>query len=283
MPTIDLAAGPIDYVDTGGEGPVVVLTHGFPMDHRQWRKVLPKLEGMRCILPTLPLGAHHRPMKPDADLSQAGQARILADLIDALDLEEVTLVMNDWGGPQFLVALDRAQRVARMVMVACEAFDNFPPPQARPAARLCRLPGGTRVLTQLLRTSFFRHSPRAWGAVSRSRIPDDVLDAWFTPALADSAVRRDLRAFATGTPPRRTLLAWTDQLRHFDRPALVVWATDDRMMPREHGARLAELLPQGQLVEIERSGTLVTEDQPDQLACHLRRFICAGSLPEASS
>lgn len=75
MPTVDLPAGPVEYVDTGGDGPVVVLTHGFPMDHRQWRKVLPHLEDMRCILPTLPLGAHRAPMRPGADLSQGDRRR----------------------------------------------------------------------------------------------------------------------------------------------------------------------------------------------------------------
>lgn len=273
MPTVELAAGPVEYVDTGGNGPALVLTHGFPMNHRQWRKVVPLLEGVRCILPTLPLGGHRVPMRPDADLTQAGQARIVADFLDALELRDVTLVMNDWGGPQFLVALGRADRVGRMVLVACEAFDNFPPPQARPAVFLARAPGGTWLLMQLLRTSFFRHGRKTWGAVSLSRIPDEVLDEWFTPARKSRAIRRDLRAFATGTPARRTLLAWSEALREFDRPALVVWAERDSMMPREHGRRLAELLPQGQLIEVADAGTLIPEDQPEELARILRRFI----------
>lgn len=273
MPTVQLAAGPIEYVDTGGPGPVLVLTHGFPMNHLQWRKVVPLLDGYRCVMPTLPLGAHRQPMNPGADLSQGGQAHIVADFLDALDLREVTLVMNDWGAPQFVVPLGRADRVALMVFVACEAFDNFPPPQARPAVTLARMPGGTWLLMQLLRTSFFRHSPRAWGAVSRTRIPDDVLDEWFAPARHDRAIRRDLRAFALGTPPRETLLAWADALRTFNRPALVVWAKNDAMMPREDGYRLADLLPQGRLVEIADSGTLIPEDQPEQLAHVLREFV----------
>ena len=79
MPTAELDAGPIDYVDTGGDGPVVVFTHGFPMDHRQWRKVVPLLPDARCILPTLPMGAHHTPMRPGTDLTHLGQAAILED------------------------------------------------------------------------------------------------------------------------------------------------------------------------------------------------------------
>lgn len=58
MPRIELSAGSIDYQDTGGEGPVLVFTHGFPMNESQWRKVVPQLFGYRCVLPTLPMGAH---------------------------------------------------------------------------------------------------------------------------------------------------------------------------------------------------------------------------------
>ncbi|NLU83568.1 alpha/beta hydrolase [Rhodococcus sp. HNM0569] len=273
MPTVELAAGPIDYVDTGGDGPVLVFTHGFPMNHLQWRKVVPLLTGMRCVLPTLPLGAHHTAMRPGTDLSQGGQAHILADFLDALDLHDVTLVMNDWGGPQFVVAFDRAQRIGRMVFVACEAFDNFPPGPARPAAALMRVPGGAWLQTQMLRTSLFRHHPKAWGAMSNNRIPEDVLDSWFTPALHDSAIRHDLATFATGAPDRETLLEWGSALGTFDRPALVVWAEDDRMMPADHGRRLAELLPQGRLVTVADSATLVPEDQPDELARILGEFV----------
>jgi pimeloyl-ACP methyl ester carboxylesterase len=56
------------------------------------------------------------------------------------------------------------------------------------------------------------------------------------------------------------------QLPSFDRPALVVWATQDRVMPPEHGRRLAELLPQGRLAEIADSYTLIPLDQPARLA-----------------
>ncbi|WP_147915991.1 alpha/beta fold hydrolase [Ruania zhangjianzhongii] len=270
METVTLAAGPIDYVDTGGPGPVIVLTHGFPMNHLQWRKVLPLLGDFRCILPTLPLGAHRLPMNPGVDLGQGGQAQILADFLDALELRDVTLVMNDWGGPQFLIALGRAQRIARMVFVACEAFDNFPPKRARPAMRLTRAPGGTWLLMQLLRMAFFRHSRRTWGALSHTRIPEGVLDQWFAPAQGSRAIRRDLRAFAVGAPRRRTLLAWSQALGEFASPALIVWASEDLMMPSEHGQRLADLLPQGRLVEVHDSGTLIPEDQPEELA----RILC---------
>ncbi|MFB9930521.1 alpha/beta fold hydrolase [Amycolatopsis halotolerans] len=288
MPRVELSAGPIEYADTGGIGPALVFGHGFPMSGTQWRKVVPLLTGYRCVLPTLPLGAHRAPMRPGADLTQFGVARLLGEFLAALDLHDATIVLNDWGGGQFLVAdgmapAEHVARVGRLALVACEAFDNFPPKPARPAVALLRLPGGPWLHAQVTRTSFYRHAKSAYGGMCESRIPDDILDGWFTPALRDKDIRRDLVKFATGTPPRRELLAWTERLRTFDRPVLVVWAGQDRMMPADHGRRLAELFPDGRLVEIPDSGTLIPEDQPERLAKELTAFLTeTGAPPETT-
>jgi len=274
MATIELSAGPVDYQDSGGDGPVLVLVHGVPMDHTQWRKVVPLLPAYRCVLPTLPLGGHRRPMNADADLSQRGVARLLAEFVERLDLRDVTLVLNDWGGGQFLICDGATDRIARLALVACEAFDNFPPgPAARALARVARLPGGVRLLLQALRVPAIRHSRSGYGGMSLRGIPDEILDGWFAPGRRDRAIRRDFAKFATSTPDRRTLLAWSEQLSEFDRPVLVVWARQDRLMPREHGPRLAALYPRGRLVEIDDSATLVPEDQPERLAEVLTGFL----------
>jgi pimeloyl-ACP methyl ester carboxylesterase len=274
VPRIELSSGPIDYQDTGGDGPVLVFAHGMPMNETQWRKVVPLLDGYRCVLPTLPLGGHRRPMNPDADLSQRGVARLLGEFIEQLGLDEVTLVLNDWGGGQFLVSEGRAQRLARLVLVACEAFDNFPPgPAAKAMAQACRVPGGVWLLTRLMRVPAFRRNRGGYGGMSLRGIPDEILADWFAPATRSKAIRKDLAKFATGAPDRRTLLDWSERLREFDGPVLVVWATEDRLMPRQHGPRLAELYPQGRLVEIADSSTLVPEDQPERLAEVLTEFL----------
>ncbi|HET6500585.1 MAG TPA: alpha/beta hydrolase [Amycolatopsis sp.] len=281
MPRIDLSAGPLDYQDTGGDGPVLVFTHGVPMNETQWRKVVPLLSGYRRVLPTLPLGAHRHPMKPDADLSQRGVARLLGEFIERLDLHDVTLVLNDWGGGQFLLSEAGADRIGRLVLVACEAFDNFPPGPARALGVLARIPGGIWLLMQALRIKAVRHGRRAYGGMSVRGIPDDVLTGWFAPAWRSRAVRRDFAKFAGSAPGRETLLAWSDRLRAFDRPVLVVWATEDRLMPREHGPRLATLYPRARLVEISDSATLVPEDQPERLAEVLTAFLTEAGAPPA--
>lgn len=275
MTSVRTPAGPIHYEDTGGDGPVVVLSHGLLMNGTLWRDVVPLLGSYRCITPTLPLGAHPEPMHPDADLTQLGVARILADFLDALELEDVTLVLNDWGGGQFMISDGRDQRVARLVLASCEAFDNFPPKPARPAALLCRFPGGGWALTRLLSLRFFRHDRRTYGGLSRRGVPDGVYDDWFGPATQNVAVRRDLVKFATGTPPRRVLLEWAAQLSRFTRPVLIMWARDDQMMPLAHAHRLAETFDHATLVEVDDSWTLIPIDQPALFADALRAFIHA--------
>lgn len=118
-----------------------------------------------------------------------------------------------------------------------------------------------------------RRSPIAWGWMSKRGIPDDVVEEWLRP-LRRREIRRDLRKYGRDTKRgRRDLLAATEALPSFERPVLIVWASEDRVMPPEHGRQLAELFPNSRLVEIPDSYTLVPEDQPALLASHLRQFI----------
>ena len=163
--------------------------------------------------------------------------------------------------------------MGRLVLASCEAFDNFPPRPARPAVALCRVPGGTRLFLGLLGTRVVRHDKRAWGGLSKAGIPDGVLDDWFAPATRSADIRRDLRKFCVGTPTRSTLLEWASRLSTFDRPVLVVWATEDRMMPPAHARRLEQLFPNARRVQIDDAWTLLPVDQPYRFADALRDFV----------
>ena len=122
------------YSDTGGDGPVVVLLHGVLMNGTLWDGVVGGLrDRYRCIVPELPFGAHTTSMPGDADLALASLATMIARFLTELDLRHVTLVCNDWGGAQLVISPGGSDRVANLVLVSCEAFDNYPPP-ARPAA-----------------------------------------------------------------------------------------------------------------------------------------------------
>ncbi len=157
------------------------------------------------------------------------------------------------GGVITYVADGRADRIGRLVITSCEAFDNYPPGlPGRNLATLARLPGGLEFAFTLLRLKRARRLPMTWGWMSRLPVPDAVMDGWFRPLWASREIRRDLRTYVLGVPDRAELLRWAEELRTFDRPALVIWATEDRVMPLDHGRRLAALLPQGRLRSVKR-------------------------------
>ncbi|MEU3980570.1 alpha/beta hydrolase [Streptomyces sp. NPDC026672] len=275
MKKIELSGGTIAYEDTGGDGPVVVLLHGFMMDASLWGATISDLSAdHRCVAPTLPLGAHRDAMRADADLSLPGMARLVAEFLDRLDLRDVTLVGNDTGGAIVqLLMCEGATRVGRVVLASCDAFDNFPP----------GLTGKTLVLTgklpprlfglfmQQMRLRAIRRLPIAFGWLTLRG--DAATARWMRPVMNRPDIRRDaVRSLRAAAADTGLLVTAAERLPSFERPALVVWAVRDRVMPREHGRRLAELLPHGRLVEMDDSYTLIPLDQPTRLAREIREF-----------
>jgi pimeloyl-ACP methyl ester carboxylesterase len=272
--SVEVPAGVIEY-DEVGAGPPVVLLHGVLMDHRLWDRVLPLLpDGFRYLRPVLPLGAHRRPMRPGADLTLHGQVRLVADLLDVLGLEKVTLVHSDWGGALFLTARGLDRRVARQVFLPCEAFDNFPPGlPGRMVALAVRLPGGLQLAARQLRVGWLRRLPLLYGQMGRRPVPDELIRRWTEPVLRDPDVRRDLLAYARGPFDKKALVRDTEALRGFQGDALVLWSPDNRVMPPAHGRRLAELLPRARYTEVPGAYVLSQLDEPEAVAREMSEFL----------
>lgn len=292
MAEIELSAGTIEYQDTGApdeRGRTLVFLHGFLMDGSLWDGPVAELAAdHRCVVPTLPLGAHRHAMAADADLSLPAVAQLVVELLHRLDLRDVTLVGNDTGGALVqLIMGEGAERVGRVVLASCDAFDNFPPGlTGRTLVRAGRLsPRLFGLFMQQLRLRMMRRLPLAFGWLTKRG--DAATVRWLRPVLARSAdrsaIRRDAVRMLRAAGADRDLLARAaERLPGFDRPALLLWASEDRVMPVEHGRRLADLLPQGQLVEIEDSYTLIPLDQPAAFAEAVRAFTGEGAaLKEA--
>lgn len=274
MPVIEVPAGRVHYLEHG-EGPPVVLLHGLLMNHTVWDAVLALLPtGFRYIRPDLPLGSHPEAMRADADLSMRGLNVLIADFLAALDLRDVTLVHNDWGGGLFLTAYGLDERVSRLIVLPCEAFGNFPPGlPGKMAVVALRVPGALPIALRQLRIGRLRRSPLLFGWMARYPIPDELARGWTEPGLRDRRIGRDVRKYGRSMPAERELIANTEALRNFSGEALVLWSSAGKVMPRAHGARLAELLPRGRLVEIDDAYVLSMLDQPAAVAKAMAEFL----------
>ena len=271
---IELSAGTISYQDTGGDGPVVLFVHGLLASGMLWAAVVPQLAAdARCIVPELPLGAHKRPMKPDAELSPRSVAAMLAELIDKLDLHEVTVVGNDTGGAicQLLVT-EHPQRIGRLVLTPCDAFEHFFPPAFKPMQLAAKIRGGLALTIQPVRIRAIRNSPIGFGWLSKRGIPEEAIDDALGTYFGNKAVRRDTEKFVRNVSKKDTLAA-AERLRDFDRPALLAWAREDKFFKVKLAERLLERLPNGRLELIDDSYTFVPIDQPERLAELIREFV----------
>lgn len=274
MPTVDLAAGPVHYVERG-DGPAVVLLHGLLMNHTVWDEVIDLLPtGFRYVRPDLPLGAHHEPMRPDADLSLHGLNRLIADFLEALELDDVTLVHSDWGGALFLTAYGLDERVGRLILLPCEAFDNFPPGlPGKMAVVASRIPGGLPLALRQLRVSWLRNFPLLLGWMARQPLRDDLVRAWTEPGIRSKDIRRDLRKYVSTRFVGAELVADTEALQRFTGSALVLWSSAGKVMPRSHGRRLAQLIPDATLVEVDDAYVLSMLDRPEVVATAMSEFL----------
>ncbi|HTK16177.1 MAG TPA: alpha/beta hydrolase [Acidimicrobiia bacterium] len=272
MESVQLRSGTLEYEDSGGDGRVIVFAGGLVMDATLWENVVQRVgPGFRCVVPVLPLGGHRRAMHADADLSLHAIADLLAEFIERLDLHDVILVAVDWGGTQ-LTAVRHPERIAGLVLLPQEAFDNIPPGLPGKFAGIAgKTPGGIFAVAQTLRVPFLRRLPMTFGWMAKRPIAEATMQSWITGIRTDRGVRRDVAKYVR-TSDYNGLQEAAAELAHFHRPTLVVWATEDKVMPPEHGRRLAEIIPNARYAEIDDAYTLLPIDQPDRVADHNSSF-----------
>jgi pimeloyl-ACP methyl ester carboxylesterase len=270
--TVELSEGRIRAHVTG-QGPPIVFVHGALVNANLWRKVVPRLDGHTRMTLDLPLGSHLEPMPPGADLSAPALALMIAEAIEALELDDVTIVGNDTGGGLTqLMAVRRPERIARLVLTSCDAFDNFPPRFFRVVLAPAQIPGAIPVVFGGMRLRPLRRLPIAYGWLSNEPIEREAEDSFVLPVLTQRGVRRDVRKMMAGLDPKHTLDA-AARLTAFDKPVLIAWSTDDRFFPPVHAERLARVLPNARLEWIEGARTYSMEDCPERLAELIRSFV----------
>jgi pimeloyl-ACP methyl ester carboxylesterase len=275
---VELAAGELELFRRG-RGPAIVFSHGWLANANMWRHVVELLaDSHTCIALDLPLGSHRLAMGEGADLSPAGCGELIAGALDALALEDVTLVGNDSGGAYSqIAAAAHPERLARLVLNSCETpFDEFPPPPFDGLPAAADDPATLGRLLGALRDREVRRTPPAYGLLIKHPIEERVSDSYALPCVHDDAILRDtakVMSSACSAPVHR---AGNALIAGFEHPVLFAWSPEDQVFDVTHARRYAAALPDAGVVLIEDAFSFTPEDQPAALAQAIADFAAAG-------
>jgi pimeloyl-ACP methyl ester carboxylesterase len=272
---VSLPQGTVRYYDQGA-GPTLVFIHGLLANSLLWSRVIPRLVShFRCIALDLPLGAHSYPLHPDTDMRPLGVAQLVADFLEALDLHEVTLIGNDTGGAiSQLVIAHHPERITRLILTNCDAFEYFFPPLVSPFHYGARL-FGIQFANFLALILHARSAQRLFvAALSHRRLSLAELDAIFHPLLHIPGVRSDMTHFLQAVSNHYTLEA-AQTFSDFHHPVLIVWGKDDPFFSSRLAVRLQQAFPDATLKHLSHSRAFVPLDQPEVFAQQITEFVHA--------
>ena len=265
----------IHFIDEG-DGPPVLLLHGNPTWSFLWRKVIRILarENLRVIAPDLiGLGLSSKPRDPGIHTLDFHANRISA-LVEALDLDDITIAGQDWGGPIVAVTAARnRQRIRGAVFSNTAIRVPSRPPRKTAFHRFSHMPLVSDLFFRVFnfpvpflgfaqgdRKSIGRSERRAYRWPLR-RIKDRT-----APLALTRLVPQNL-----DSPTIQTLKEAEDWARSFAGPVSLVWGMRDPILGRSlRGAK--KLFPQASVVETD-AGHFLQEEVPEELAAAILRMI----------
>jgi len=244
------------YLDEG-EGDPVLLLHGEPTWSFLYRKMIPPLAHVaRCVAPDyFGFGRSDKPTSREW-YSYDRHVESIARLVRELDLQNITLVVQDWGGPVgFRVAVENPERIARLVVMNTGIGARAPNDEWLRFRDFMRRVGTGIVAGQLVRISLVQPTT------------DEIIAGYDAPfPVPESRMGivqfPELVATSSDHPSAPAMLAVREQLASFDKPALVLFGDSDPIFSRRDAERLAELLPSAELAPpVEGAGHFLQEDQ----------------------
>jgi pimeloyl-ACP methyl ester carboxylesterase len=254
---VETPSGRISYVEAGS-GPVALFVHGVLLNKYFWRHEMAGLSDIRrCI--AIDLLAHgDTEIAPDQDVSVTANARMLREVLDALQIDQVDVIGNDSGGgiAQIFAALN-PDRVRSLILTNCDTHDNWPPEAFKPFVEMVASGGLSKTLNAMLSDKSIYRSPGALGPAYEhpETATDENIEIYLRPHVRNEQRTRDLERFVLAFDHKHTL-AIEPQLRKLQAPTLIVWGTDDVYFPVVWARWLAEAIP-GAKPPVELAGARI--------------------------
>lgn len=280
--SIETPSGRISYVERG-EGPVALFVHGVLLNGYLWRHQLAQLSDIRRCLAVDLLAHGDTQIAAEQDVSVTANARMLAQFLDALCIEQVDLVGNDSGGGiAQIFAATFPQRVRSFTLTNCDTHDNWPPEPFKPFLALAASGGLAGALNAMLSDKDFYRSAQALGPAYEhpEQLSDDTIERYLRPHLGTAQRTRDLERFLAAFDCSHTI-AIEARLKLLEAPTLVAWGTDDIYFDVKWSHWLAEAIPgTRRRVEFEGARIFFPEERWAEFNAELRAHWEATSTSE---
>ena len=258
------------YVDAG-EGDPVLLLHGEPTWSFLYRKVIAELAGgARCVAPDyFGLGRSDKPIDPGW-YSYEAHVRSIERFVEELDLRDLTVVVQDWGGPiGFKLCVDRPERVARLVVLNTGIGARAPSEAWLRFQAFMRRVGTDVEAGELVRRTLVQP------------VTDDVIAAYNAPfpvPESRTAIVQfpELVPTSSDHPSAPAMLEVRRRLGSFEQPALVLFSDSDAVFTRRAAEVMAELLPNAELdPPVEGAGHFLQEDRGEVVGRRIADWLAA--------
>jgi len=270
----EVKSGRIAYFEAG-QGPAALFLHGVPLNGYHWRHIIDRVRHRRrCIAIDL-MGLGFTEIVPSQDVSFTAQAQMIAEVLDALDIETVDLVANDSGGAiAQIFAAHQSHRLSSLVLTNCDVHDGWPPRQVLPVIEHARkgtissVFGPMAERPDLARERYARGEPaplfRAYA--DPSILTDELIRLYLEPPLSSPARIDAFQRYWLSFDNKHTV-AIQDALKQLEVPTLIVWGLKDIFFDVKWAYWLKNTIPGARSVlEVDDARLFFPEDRPDALA-----------------
>jgi haloalkane dehalogenase len=267
---VQLSMARVAYVERGTAPVSALFMHGFPLNSYQWRGALQRLSKYRhCIAPDV-MGLGFTEVPATQTITPATQVKMLAELLDRLNVHSVDLVANDSGGlvSQLFVAT-YPHRVRTLLLTNCDVDENSPPAEFVPLINLAKkgLFVKNVLVAEIADKNLARSQDGLGGVYSYpDRLADETLDMYLKPlASSDQRMRQaDEYAVALG---ENVLVPIRKKLHQWRGPARMVWGLKDTLFPVQGAEWLDRTLPGSRGIRrVDDAKLFFPEEMPDLIA-----------------
>lgn len=268
---LELGMGKLHYIDEG-QGEPIVMVHGNPTWSFLYRHLIKQFsDSHRCIaMDHIGFGLSDKPT--NWTYQSEDHAKNLETLIDTLGLQDITLVVQDWGGPIGLsYAINHPSNVRRLIIMNTWLW---PVHRDWYYIGFSKFTGGPIGRYLIRRFNFFVNviMPQAYS--NRARLTADI-HAHYQHPLARATDRKGCWVFPgqiiDSSPWLKQLWAQRDKLAH--KPILIVWGMKDIAFRPKELRTWAEALPNAQVVELPDVGHFVQEEAVAELELAMKGFL----------